>query len=263
MEEIEQVSDEAKYIVQWAEEVIDAVGAHRSPKFPRMPPKRYMNLLPEDAVVRKDVLRDTFEPGDFSPGPMCFRSLVVDTLLRRYSGSTHSEFVDFAERVEKMALSIDENEHWVKDPLSDEELMALHSFVHDALEKLASRNEWYENIEEWSDSDKLLAQRIFIALSYVLSWQKYTRCVLFLCTMASPWVCQLSDTIADALDSPSLLKIHTELFCAKRRYNHFELLIHGYGENAGSMDAFSDISEDTQDESAFEMGDYDEDDEDD
>lgn len=242
------------HLLRWADEIINATGKGGHPHFPSLKNKVYMRYLPDEddeSSGEKAVINEVFQPGVFMTGPTAFTSVVVELVLRRFEYANHENAVDFATQFEESVINIEENEHWVVEPLRDEEVEALHSFFHDAMERLAQRNEWISDIEYWEEQDKILARRLLLALSYVLAWQKYRVCVGFLCSMATPWIAQMDEVLHEAINDDDLILIRNALFCTRRRYLHFEKTVHGFDENVYGFDSSSDIPESTEDESRF------------
>lgn len=175
-----------------------------------------------------------FTPELYDPSADGFNKIIIYTLENEMDAE-YNDALKFASKLTQYTKELEQVENWVRQPLSYQELKSLHKVIHDVIYELAKDNNTNEDIESWREDDRNLADRIFLALTYMLAWQKYSTCVMFIWTLARPVYYRLSETVAMALDDYDLRMLHSALKCVKQRVHHFDGLLYGFYEGVGNL----------------------------
>lgn len=190
---------------------------------------------------------ETFEPGD--DGLKNIISVTVESEM----DAPPSEASIFARSTLKLIRELEQYEHWVKTPLTPTELMGMHQALHETLFSLAKDNNLEDDVERWSEESRVLADKVLLAVAYVLSWQSYGVTMQFVWGLAKPWYVRLSEAIAEQLDNDEMDSIWPALKCLRNRVLHFDSLLYGFLEGAGAFDADEEVEVSKNDLDAIRM----------
>ena len=190
---------------------------------------------------------DLFEPGDDG------LHTIVSKTVQSEMDAQLKEADHFADHTVRLIRELEQYEHWVKTPLTDAEMIGMHQSLHDALFQLADENELQDDVERWRDDSKILADKVLLAVAYVLSWQPYGVTMQFVWGLAKPWYVRLSETIAEQLDNEDMDALWPSLNCLRNRVLHFDSLLYGFLEGAGAFDNDEDVDISKSDLDAIKM----------
>lgn len=187
-----------------------------------------------------------FAPNFFEAGHDGFRSLILGTLINEHGGSIQMAG-PFAGKITDFSKKIEEFENWVTSPLNPIQLQTLHTIYHETLYSLSKNNDLENDVAFWERDDIILADRLTLALIYILSWQKYSDCINFIWTMAPPWFSRMSDVIGQYSDDEEMKTLWNSMKCIHARVHHFDGLLHAFDEGVEEFDQFED-DDDEEDE---------------
>ncbi len=187
-----------------------------------------------------------FAPNFFEAGHDGFRSLVLGILINEHGGSIQTAG-PFAGKITDFSKQIEEFESWVTSPLNPVQLQALHTIYHETLYELAKENELEIDSAFWENDSKVTAERLTLAVIYILSWQKYSDCINFIWNMASPWFSTMSDVISSFSDDEEFKTLWNSMKCVHSRVHHFDGLLSAYDEGVEDYDQFN-IEDDDEDD---------------
>lgn len=193
-----------------------------------------------------------FTPETFEPGDEGLKNIVAITVESEMD-APHSEAIIFARNTLKLVRELEQYEHWIKKPLTPVELMGMHNALHEALFALAKENNLEDDVERWTEEYRVLADKVLLAVAYVLSWQAYGVTMQFVWGLAKPWYVRLSEAIAEQLDNEEMDSIWPALKCLRNRVLHFDSLLYGYLEGAGAFDDDEDVEVSKNDLDAIRM----------
>lgn len=193
-----------------------------------------------------------FTPEAFEPGDDGLKAIIASTVESEMDAPPVEASI-FARNTLKLVRELEQYEHWVKKPLTPTELIGMHNALHEALFSLAKDNNLEDDVERWSEEKRVLADKVLLAVAYVLSWQSYGVTMQFVWGLAKPWYVRLSETIAEQLDNEEMDSIWPALKCLRNRVLHFDSLLYGYLEGAGAFDQDEDMEVSQNDLDAIRM----------
>lgn len=234
--------------VDWAHAVLDAAdgGTYIPPAGTTL---QFQTTLQPARSSNGDSL---FQPAHFEPGDVGLLDLIATTVETEMDAST-IEATIFAKSTLAIIRELESFEHWVEEPLNPEELFGMHTVLHNVLDRLAQNNERMQDVEKWPhDDDRVMVDKLLLAVAYVLSWQPYGNAMQFVWALAKPWYVRLSEVVSVHMENDDLAHLFKSLQCLKDRVLHFDNLLYGYLEGAGSLEVNEDMDAD-DDVDAVEM----------
>lgn len=237
--------------VNWAKAVLDAANGG-DPYEPPASSQLRFETTTQPTWTTSNSASGPFSPQTLEPTDRGLQDLICG-IVEMEMDAPHSEALIFSKNLVRLIHELEVFEHWVKSPLEPTEILGMHTVMHDVLFELAKRNKGATDVERWEESDRALVDKVLLAVAYVLSWQPYGTAMHFVWTMAKPWFSRLSEVIAVHLENEELGAMWPPLECLKNRVHHFDALLYGYLEGAGSLDPHEDISVSQDDMDAVRM----------
>jgi hypothetical protein len=182
-----------------------------------------------------------FTPGFIEPSDHGLQEL-VSMVVELEMDAPRTEAMLFSKKIVRLVHDLEAYEHWVTSALAPSELIGMHLVLHDVLFELSKKNQGAIDLEQWNPEDRALVDKVLLAVAYVLSWQPYGYAVQFVWTLAKPWYTRLSEVIGIHLDNDELRTVWPALDCIRSRVHHFDALLYGYLEGAGTFNDNEDIS---------------------
>lgn len=226
--------------VEWARSVLAAANGGDPYVAPAATQLRF-NTSTSPTWQATDGPRGPFTPGSMEPSDHGLQDL-VSMVVELEMDAPRAEAALFAKKLVHLIHELEAYEHWVTSALSPSELVGMHAVLHDVLFELAKRNRGAIDVERWTQEDRALMDKLLLAVAYVLSWQPYGYSVQFVWTLAKPWFTRLSEVIGIHQDNEELRTVWPALNCIRSRVHHFDALLYGYLEGAGSLEDNEDIS---------------------
>lgn len=234
--------------VDWAHAVLDAAdgGTYIPPVGTTL---QFQTTLQPSRASSMEAL---FQPAHFEPGDTGLLELIAITVETEMDASA-IEATIFAKATLAVIRELESFEHWVEEPLTAEELFGMHTVLHNVLARLADNNDRIQDVEKWpNDADRVMVDKLLLAVAYVLSWQSYGTAMQFVWALAKPWYTRLSEVVRIHMDNDDLSHLYKSLVCLKDRVQHFDDLLYGYMEGVGSLEINEDMDAD-DDVDAVEM----------
>lgn len=262
-----QIPEGIRPVFEWADAILSSLptgsdDSHDQTEVAFRPPKNLMNYsdgegdsakTPDEMDGDAAHIPDIFTPDVFDLMPGGVEQVAVNTLMRDMNAD-FQEAVHFSKTVAMVVEGIQSYENWVIMPLSNRELIGLHANFHEAMYWLAEQNDGRTMIDEWSEESRAWADRMLLAIAYILVWQSYGNCVQFIWTMASPWFLRLGEVAAASFDNSEAVILHPALRCLQQRVRHFDSLLYGFYEGAGDHSGDFDLDENFSHDEDFEEG---------
>ena len=193
-----------------------------------------------------------FQPGTFEPTDQGLSELIATTVESEMDASVIEASI-FSKTILSVIRELETYEHWVVEPLTPSELIGMHIVLHNVLTGLASENSMNTDVERWdSVENRLVVDKLLLAVAYVLAWQPYGTAMQFVWALAKPWYVRLSEVVSIHLENEELHHLFNSLQCLKDRVHHFDNLLYSYLEGNGSMEVNEDMDAD-DDVDAIEM----------
>lgn len=193
-----------------------------------------------------------FHPGTFEPTENGLVELIASAVENEMD-ATVIEGSIFAKSMVEVIYELQSYEHWVVAPLTPSEMIGMHIVLHNVLTSIAQRNGMVADVERWTNSgDKVIIDKLLLAVAYVLAWQPYGHAMQFVWGLAKPWYVRLSEVVSLHLDNDDLAHLYKSLLCLKDRVHHFDNLLYGYLEGGASLEKHEDMDAD-DDVDAVEM----------
>ena len=238
-----------KPFLDWAKSVLDAADGGQ-PYIPTSVMKFETASTP--VWTNQSGSLGIFSPGGFEPGDVGLVDIIASTVEAEMD-APKKEARLFAVNTLKLIRELEQYEHWVQKPLNYNELIGMSDSLHEVLFSLAQENNLEDDVERWSEERKVLADKVLLAVAYVLSWQSYGVTMQFIWGLAKPWYIRLSETIAEQLDNEEMESLWSALKCLRNRVLHFDSLLYGYLEGAGAFDPDEDVEVSQNDLDAIRM----------
>ncbi len=234
--------------VDWANSVLDAAdgGTYIPPEGATL---QFQTTLQPVWSSRQGA---AFQPATFEPTDTGLVELIASTVENEMDASVIEASI-FAKTTVDVIRELETYEHWIVEPLTPSELIGMHVVLHNVLTQLAQRNGMEADVEAWKNNDdKVVVDKLLLAVAYVLAWQHYGQAMQFVWSLAKPWYIRLSEVVGVHLDNMELFHLSKSLLCLKDRVHHFDNLLYGYLEGTASLEINEDMDAD-DDVDAVEM----------
>ena len=234
--------------VDWANSVLDAAdgGTYIPPEGATL---QFQTTLQPVWDTRQG---SVFQPASFEPTDAGLVELIASTVENEMDATTIEASI-FARTTVSVIRELETYEHWIVEPLTPSELIGMHVVLHNVLTQVAQRSGMDKDVERWtSEEDKVMVDKLLLAVAYVLAWQPYGQAMQFVWSLAKPWYIRLSEVVGIHLDNMELLHLSKSLMCLKDRVHHFDNLLYGYLEGTASLEVNEDMDAD-DDVDAVEM----------
>lgn len=184
---------------------------------------------------------DLFAPGHYLPSDMGLEDLIAEQVESEMEANVVEARI-FARQIRDLIHELESFENWIEQPLQPNEMLGLHSVLHTVLGELAEKNNFEMDVEKWeNEKDRLDADRLLLAVAYVLAWQPYSIAVQFVWGLAKPWYVRLSEVIGEQIDNAELSYLAKPLTCLRERVQHFDALLFSFLEGTGSFESEEEI----------------------
>lgn len=234
--------------VDWAKSVLDAAdgGTYIPPEGATL---QFQTTLQPAWSTRQGAM---FQPGTFEPTDNGLVELVASAVENEMDASVIEASI-FARSMVDIIRELETYEHWILEPLTPSKLIGMHIVLHNVLTQIAQRNEMVTDVERWENiNDKVIVDKLLLAVAYVLAWQHYGHAMQFVWALAKPWYIRLSEVVSLHIDNAELFHLSKSLLCLKDRVHHFDNLLYGYLEGTASLEINEDMDAD-DDVDAVEM----------
>ncbi len=229
--------------VEWASAVLHAVESGGEYVPPKQTLQRFNTVVQPVGAPSKE-MDAIFQPAAIEISDKGL-STMIRNIVQAELDASEMEADLFSQSSLKVIRELETYENWVKEPLTAQELQDLHAVLHVVLHQLASQNNEGFDVSRWpSENDILAADKLFLAVAYVLAWQPYGAAMQFVWSLAKPWYSHLSEVVSEYLERDELFLLHSSLNCLRDRVYHFDNLMYGFMEGGGSMEVHEDISVD-------------------
>jgi hypothetical protein len=230
----ENIPDGIAPFFDWAANVLHSIDSDTDTVWPENTSGDHLKYETKSSISAGVNLDEgVFIPDPYNPGTEGLSHIIVHTLMADMDAS-FQDAMRFSQEIIPVVHNLEEYENWVVSPLSENEIRVLHADFHQAMSWLAKKNDWNTRVDEWDFDDRTWADRLMLAVSYILVWQSYGACVHFIWCLSTPWFHRMSDIVATSSDSEDLKVLHPALRCLRQRVYHFDNMLYGFMENAGS-----------------------------
>lgn len=209
-----KISESVAPIVAWADNVL--AGAYKGDR--EVP----LFALP---YVDSNYFKNTFELGE-----SFFMDLVQQQLASNF-GIRLSDGINFSQKIDRLYLGMEQDEVWITDPLSDQELISFNHSVSAAFSLLAEEAETSAlDISLWKNRD--IVDRLILAMFVILAWQPIRKATAFTATIPQNLCGEMSEMAMKWLSMPEYSNYHSVIECTKARMRYFASILRAYGEFA-------------------------------